>query len=176
MNLVSSVESVLFVAGKPLLPQKIALSLQTNVDEVLAVLKTLQTKYNTPESGIKIIELSGAWQMVSDPNNSAAAEQFIKTELSEELTRAQLETLTVISYLGPITRAKLEQIRGVNSSVIIRNLLLRGLIQENPSTLEMLPEYQVTMEYIMHLGLTKIQDLPSYEEFRNHPYLLLKSL
>ncbi len=176
MNLISSVESILFVASKALTSSKMAAVLQVDVGVVAGVLKELQTKYNTPDSGIKIIELDNAWQMVSAPENSLVTEKFVKTELSEELTRAQLETLTVISYLGPITRARLEQIRGVNSAVIIRNLLVRGLIQENPSTLALLPEYQITMEYLMQLGLVRVEDLPQYQEFRNHPYLLLTSV
>jgi len=130
----------------------------------------LQAKYNTPKSGIIILQNNDEYQMTSSPDNREVAENFLKSEVSGELTRPQLETLTVISYCGPITKPELEQIRGVNCSLILRNLMLRGLVKE-VNTAGLLSAYQVTMNYLRHLGLTCIDELPNYDQLKNHPYL-----
>jgi segregation and condensation protein B len=106
--------------------------------------------------------------MVSNPDNREAAENFLKAEVSGELTRPQLETLTVISYCGPITKPELEQIRGVNCSLILRNLLLRGLVKEMEDPANLLPTYEATMEYIRHLGLNNLRELPDYDKLHGH--------
>lgn len=172
MALVSKIESILFVASKPLAVKKIAKALSTGEQETKEAIVGLMEKYNRPESGVVILENNEEYQMVSSPDNRDAAEQFLKAEVSGELTRPQLEALTVISYCGPITRPELEQIRGVNCSLIIRNLLMRGLVKENEDPANLLPTYEVTMDYLRHLGLTKISELPDYEVLHNHEYVM----
>jgi segregation and condensation protein B len=110
------------------------------------------------------------WQLASHPENKEVAEHFVKTEISGELTKPQLETLTVISYCGPITKPELEQIRGVNCSLILRNLLMRGLVKESEKD-SLLPSYEVTMEYLQHLGISSLKDLPDYETLHNHEFI-----
>ena len=113
-QLPAKVETILFVASKPLSVKKIAKALEVDVSKINATLEILRQKYNHPESGIVILQNNDEWQMASSPDNREAAEEFLKAEVSGELTRPQLETLTVISYCGPITKPELEQIRGVN--------------------------------------------------------------
>lgn len=168
MKINSQIETILFVAGKPLSLKKIVKVLQVEEDKVLVALKELVDKYNQVESGIVVLENNGEWQMVSSPDNKLAAENFLKAEVSGELTRPQLETLTVISYCGPITRPELDQIRGVNCSLILRNLMMRGLIKENDDNTSLLPKYEVTMDYLRHLGLSNIAELPDYEKLHQH--------
>ncbi len=139
--------------------------------KALQALKELQDQYNLPDSGVILIQNNDEWQLVSNPNNRAAAENFLKAEVSGDLTRPQLETLTVISYCGPITKPELEQLRGVNCSLILRNLMLRGLAEEVETEINILPKYQVTMQYLRHLGLMTVKDLPNYDELHKHEHI-----
>lgn len=170
-NISAKIESVLFVASKPLALKKIAAALKVNEKAVLSALGDLRAKYNHDTSGITILNNGDEWQMVASAQNKEAAENFLKAEVSGELTRPQLETLTVVSYCGPITKPELEQIRGVNCSIILRNLMLRGLVKETEDDAALLPSYQVTMDYLRHLGLNSLTELPNYAELHNHPYI-----
>ncbi len=172
MNITSKLETILFVASKPLSLKKIAKTLNIDEGEVATALQILVGKYNQDESGLRVLENNGDWQMVSNPENRELAEQFLKAEVSGELTRPQLETLTVISYCGPITKPELEQIRGVNCSLIIRNLLMRGLVKESEDPAALLPTYEVTMEYLRHLGLSSLKELPEYDKLHQHENIL----
>jgi len=127
MNINAQLETILFVASKPLSLKKIVKVLQVEENVIQEALANLCAKYNNPESGIVIVQNNDEWQMVANPDNHESAENFLKAEVSGELTRPQLETLTVVSYCGPITRPELEQIRGVNCSLILRNLMMGGL-------------------------------------------------
>lgn len=171
MPIQSALESILFVASRPVAAGKLAKLLGMSLAQVTEALAALAQKHNQSESGLRLLENNGQWQMVSDPANRALAERFTKAEIFGELTRPQLETLTVISYCGPITKPELEAIRGVNCSLIVRNLLLRGLIQETEDSTSLLPTYMVTMDYLRHLGLTSVRELPDYESLHQHAYV-----
>lgn len=166
----SQLESILFVASKPLALKKIAKVLNVSFDKALTSLAGLKEKY-AGDSGVVLLQNDDEYQLTSNAANKEVAEGFIKAEISGELTRPQLETLTVISYCGPITKPELEQIRGVNCSLIVRNLLLRGLIKvsEDPSAL--LPTYSVTMDYLRHLGLESVTELPNYQTLHQHEFV-----
>ncbi|MBU0546168.1 SMC-Scp complex subunit ScpB, partial [Patescibacteria group bacterium] len=167
-NTISQIESILFVASKPLSVKKITKTLQIDEAEVLEILENLRTKYNQPESGIVLFQNNEEWQLVSNPGNREAAENFIKAEISGELTRPQLETLTVVAYCGPITKPEMEQIRGVNCSLILRNLMMRGLVKETEDITKLLPVFEVTMDYLRHIGLVSLKELPDYAALHKH--------
>lgn len=171
MSIQSKIESILFVASKPLQAKKIASILKSKEAEVNDSLVALQSKYNGEDSGVMVMKNNDEWQMVASPDNSLEAENFMKAEVSGELTRPQLETLTVVSYCGPITKPELEQIRGVNCSLILRNLMLRGLVKENEDVTNLLPTYETTMEYLRHMGINSLEELPNYSELHAHPYI-----
>jgi segregation and condensation protein B len=171
MSINSQIETILFVASKPLALKKIAKVLQVGEEMAVQALKELTTKYNQVESGMIILQNNDEWQMVSNPDNRAAAENFLKAEVSGELTRPQLETLTVVSYCGPITRPELEQIRGVNCSLILRNLMMRGLVKETDDPSGLLSKYEVTMDYVRHLGLNNLNELPDYDKLHHHEHI-----
>ena len=167
----SKIESILFVASKPLSTKKIAAVLKISDKEALELLKEIQLKYNSEDSGVTVLQNGDEWQMTASAENKEVSENFLKSEVSGELTRPQLETLTVVSYCGPITKPELEQIRGVNCSLILRNLMLRGLVKENEDGANLLPVYEVTMDYLRHLGLNSLEELPNYSELHKHPYI-----
>src|SRR3989338_1334430 len=121
----SQLESILFVAGKPLSLKKISVVLRLSETETAELLNEVRLRYNAPDSGIVVLQNGDEWQLVARAENHDLTEQFLKAEITEELTRPQLETLTVVSYCGPITKPELEQVRGVNCSLILRNLMLR---------------------------------------------------
>jgi len=96
------------------------------------------------------------------PAVAHVAKDFIKSEQSGELTKPSLETLTIVAYRGPITKAELEQIRGVNCSLIIRNLLIRGLIVGDEEVGNGQIYYRVTVDFLKYLGLNFAAELPDY--------------
>lgn len=130
----SKIESILFISNKPL-PIKTLFNVlnkeaeqKTTEDEITSAIVELKQKFNFPESGIHLIEAGDGFQLVSNPDNTDLVKKFVKDDMTGELTPASLETLTVIAYRGPISKPELEQIRGVNCSLILRNLLIRGLV------------------------------------------------
>lgn len=171
MSLVSQLESILFVASKPLSFVRLAKALNAPAEELGQALELLENKYNIEVSGVRLLKNNDEYQLVSSSENREFTEEFLKAEISGELTRPQLETLTVISYCGPITKPELEQIRGVNCSLILRNLLMRGLVKETEDATALIPAYQVTMEYVRHLGLDSVEELPNYQELHRHEYI-----
>ena len=171
MSLLSQVESILFVASKPLTAKQISKAVQKKEVEVEEILETLKMKFNGEESGIFILAEGEKYQMATNSKNAEVVDMFIKDEVSGELTKAQLETLTVVAYRGPITRPELEQIRGVNCAVIIRNLLMRGLVEESDDEQKILPVYTLSVEALRHLGVKSVSELPDFETLHAHEFI-----
>ena len=168
MFFLSKIESILFVASKPLSFKTIARAIGKNEAETEELINTLKMKYNKENSGIHILQDGGEVQMATNSVNSDVVESFVKEEISGELTRAQLETLTVIAYREPITRPELEQLRGVNCALILRNLLLRGLIEEKESPDKIMSVYTLSFEALRHLGIASSSQLPDYANLHKH--------
>ena len=169
-TLVGKLESVLFAAGKPLSLKKLAELGQVTVGDVEQALQELQKLYQSAEHGLEVVIHQGEAVLATHPDHSELVRQFLKKEELGELTRPQLETLSVVAYRGPVTKPELEQIRGVNCSLILRNLQIRGLVQvvdeESP-----IPKYQVTVDFIRFLGLTATSQLPHFASLSNHANL-----
>lgn len=171
MNILGKVESILFVASKPLSVAQIAKAVVVAEEKIEDVLETLLLKYNSDDSGINIIREGDKVQMASCPDNVEVVDGFVKDEVAGELTKAQLETLTVVAYRGPVTRPELEQIRGVNCSLILRNLLVRGLINIEDDKNKITPVYSLSFDALRHLGLREASDLPNYSDLHKHEHL-----
>lgn len=170
-SLLGRLEAILFVASKPLTMTQLAKALA--VDDVLVsdTIDTLVMKYNREESGIHVMTSDNTVQMVTNPIFSDTTENFTKQEILGELTKAQLETLTVVAYRGPVTRPEIEQIRGVNCSVILRTLLVRGLIQEQKREDTIMPAFQLSITALRHLGIDSPEQLPEYDTLHRHEYI-----
>lgn len=158
----AQLEVLLFVSGKPLQFKALAKILALSHNQLQELVIHLKKKYNTNSSGIHIVEQGEHIQMVTHPDAHELVEQFVKKELTGELTRPQLETLAIIAYRGPIAKPHIEEIRGVNCSLIVRNLLIRGLIEEK-ITDEEFPAYAVTVDFMRFLGIKQPSDLPNYK-------------
>lgn len=171
MTLLGSIEAILFVASKPLSTKQIAKALDKQIPDIEEAIQNLVLKYHQDDSGIHILVSEDMVQMGTNPDYAESAEKFIKSEAMGELTKAQLETLTVIAYRGPVSRPELEQIRGVNCSVILRNLRMRGLLEEGSSDEHVLPVYTLSLQALAHLGVTSVHELPQYEALHIHEHL-----
>lgn len=173
LSLTGIIEALLFVSGHPLSDQTIARYAQAEVLNVRQTLEELQLQWKQQERGIQLLKNGSHWQLVSHSDAAPSVFAFAKEEVLGELTRAQLETLAVVAYRGPIEKGVLDTIRGVNCRQILRNLATRGLVEavgaraghddeESGSDV-----YEVSADFIRHLGLTRLEDLPQFEEFRS---------
>lgn len=166
-SLHSQIESLLFMAGKPLMVKKMADMLEAKPADVQRTADELVAHYQSEQRGMHVMKIGQSYQMATAPDNSALIETFIKSEQSGELTKPSLETLTIIAYRGPITKSELEQIRGVNCSLILRNLLIRGLIDAKYDKSMVATAYQITMDFLEFLGIASQEALPEYEKLHD---------
>lgn len=163
MDLKSTIESILFVAGRPVTGKELIKITGKSRDEVQAALTELKT--DRQNAGIIVLEQNDSYLMSTGPENSAVVKDFLNTDLREKLTDAAIETLAIITYKQPVSRAEIEAIRGVNSQYTIRLLMMRGLIEKvhNPKD-QRSNFYRTTHEFLQHLGLKNIKDLPDFAE------------
>lgn len=161
MSLETIIEAVLFWRAEPLTLKKLAEACQAGEQEVREALNRLET--NLAGRGVVLIRKDDGVALGAAPAASATIERLTKEELSRDLGRAGLETLTAVLYRGPITRAQIDYLRGVNSSFILRHLQIRGLVEKivNPADGRSFL-YRPTFELLQHLGVTRIEDLPEY--------------
>lgn len=166
MNLQSQIESLLFVSIKPVPLKDLAAAVGADQAEVKEALDKLAQSYRDSGSGWELINSHGQYQLASAGENAALVKEFLKSEMSGELSQPSLEALTIIAYRGPISKLELEKIRGVNCSLIIRNLLLRGLIEEKFEKAKNENYYQTTADFIRFLGIGSLEELPDYQKLR----------
>lgn len=171
MTLAAKLESLLFVAVKPLSAKDLAALSQAKASEVEAALAELGESYRSRQSGLALIDSNGRYQITTAAENADLVRGFLQDETSGELSQPSLEALTIIAYRGPIAKYELERIRGVNCSLIIRNLLLRGLIEEKSGREGQDSLYSVTPDFLRFLGLSRALDLPDYERLSRHESL-----
>lgn len=154
---------MLFISAKPMAVKQLAQLTKKDPKEVEAAVKELADDYKKRGEGLAIIKNGSSYQMVSAPENSSLVRDFIKDETTGELTRPSLETLTIIAYRGPISKLDLERIRGVNCSLILHNLLLRGLVEGKQDKRKKETYYNITFDFIRFLGVNNVGELPDYE-------------
>jgi Predicted transcriptional regulator containing the HTH domain len=161
-NLTSKIEAVMFFKNEPLTHRELSKILNCDIKEIEVAINDLQEIYK--DRGIIIINTGEEISFGTHPEHSSMIETLQKEELSRDLGRAGLETLTIILYKGPISRREIDYIRGVNSGFILRNLLIRGLIERAESiTGERSFSYKPTLALFEYLGLSKKEDLPEFE-------------
>ena len=162
MNLKTKIESLLFVALKPLPLAKIAELLAAEKKEVEAALEEIKKDLNENQRGIILMQIDRKFQLSTAPESGKIIRDYLKDEQTGELTRPALETLTIIAYRGPVTKADLDVIRGVNCALILRNLMIKGLIESYADKEKMTHYYQVTFDFLKYLGLSVVNELPDY--------------
>ena len=164
MNLKASLEAILFVSLKPLSSSKLASICSVKAKEVEAALAELKLDYKNRESGLTLVEAGKDYQLSTGEESAALIKDYLKDETSGELSQPSLEALTIIAYRGPIAKTELEKIRGVNCSLIIRNLLLRGLIEEKFDKKTNENFYLVSLDFLRFLGISSVSELPDFEK------------
>lgn len=162
------IEALLYIANKPLSVRKLADIVSTSVEDVEQGIALLQEKFNTDASGLRILRNGNDVQFATAPDLSETVEIFLKQELTGDMTKPQLETLTIIAYRGPVRKEEIEHIRGVNCSLILRNLLMRGLIEAVSDGDKDGIKYRVTLDFLRFLGINTISELPNFEELSRH--------
>lgn len=162
-KMISQIESLLLVTAKPLSFKELAKLLDIEATEVEAACQQLLETYNRPDHGIQVLINNKQIQLVTNPDNVAVVKNFLQAETTGELSRPSMETLTIIAYRQPITKEALEQIRGINCSLILRNLLIRGLIEAKEIKGGLTTTYSLTMDFLRFLGVHKVEELPEFE-------------
>ncbi len=159
-NLIGQLESILFVTVKPITIKKLADICGVETKAVEEALHQLDERLQV-SGGLEMIKHGQEVALVTAPQHTNLVKEFLKKEELGELTRPQLEALAVIAYRGPIAKSELEQIRGVNCSLILRNLQIRGLVEQIGES--KVPQYQVTVDLLKYLGIKSPGLLPDYE-------------
>lgn len=166
LTLDNQIEAVLFWKGEPQSVKKLAVSLGKKEEEIKASLEVLKEKIKG--RGVELIFKDDEVMLGTASKLSHIIERLTKEELVRDLGKAGLETISIIAYKGPISRAEIDYIRGVQSTFILRNLQIRGLVEritnekDHRSFL-----YRPTFELLSFLGVSKIEDLPEYEKVKN---------
>jgi len=161
-------ESLLFTSGHPLSYKKIAEVSELSEEEIDKSLKELASDYEQNNRGLRLVFFDNKVQLVAASESKGVMEKLIKSDFEEDLSQAALETLAIVAYRGPVSRAAIENLRGVNCSFILQSLAIRGLIDKKNN-----PEdgrsyiYNVTFDFLKHLGINKLEDLPNYVNLRD---------
>lgn len=168
MTLVSQLEALLFISGEPMPFSRLGALLKVSPGELEEAI-TLLTK-SLEGRGITVLRTHDTITLGTSPEAAELISKLKKEELERELSKASLETLSIILYKNGATRSDIDYIRGVNSSFILRNLAIRGLVErmENPTDKRTFL-YKPTADLLAHLGLSSIEALPNFAE--NHARL-----
>ncbi|MBF0541908.1 MAG: SMC-Scp complex subunit ScpB [Nitrospirae bacterium] len=166
-RLLQLIESLLFVSPVPLTVNEFVKLTDLSQKEVLNLLKILKQQYDEKNGGILIIEIAEGFSMVANPEFSEIIKKMSESVKSSRLSIAALETLSIIAYKQPATKAEVEQIRGVNSDGTFKTLLDRRLIKiTGRKDVPGKPlAYGTTLEFLQLFGLKNLTELPTLKEF-----------
>lgn len=161
-ELQAAIEGILFAAGDPVPAERICLALEQDRDTVDSVCQSLADQYKYERRGVRLIRLEGSWQMCSAPEHARAIRLALESRRPPKLSQPALEALAIVAYFQPVTRAYIEQVRGVDSSYTVGLLLERGLICEagrlNVPGRPM--QFRTTKTFLRSFGLASLEDLP----------------
>lgn len=166
-ELIPALEAFLFLYGEAAPLSRIAKALHAEEPAVREAAELLRGELEGTGRGLFLVADAEKLQLATKPAFRAQIEELIREELREELTPASTEALALVAYAGPIARAEIDYIRGVNSSFTVRALLIRGLVDRFPD-----PErshaylYRASFAFLRHLGLPRAMDLPNYAAIR----------
>ena len=161
LDISARIEALIFFKGEPVTVAFLAKTLGISDEEVRAGLMTLEQSLSG--RGIVLMKNDDEYMFSTAPQMGQIIETIIKDELAKELGKAGLETLAIVLYRGPVLRSEINYLLGVNSNYILRALLVRGLIEKveqgGRST-----AYRPTFELLSYMGVSKVEDLPGYED------------
>lgn len=155
-----SIEAILMVVDEPVSETTLATILELPIEEIESSLSELALSYEG--HGFELKKINGGWRFYSHPDQASLVEKFVLDGQQSRLTQAALETLAVIAYRQPVSRARVSAIRGVNVEAVMKTLLNRGLVEESgvePESGAIL--FKTTNYFLERLALNSIEDLPA---------------
>lgn len=161
------IESVLFLADEPTPASELAQLAEVHIDEVDRTLRDLARSMETEARGLVLREVAGGWRLTTHPDLAPYLERFISESRAGRISQAALETLAIVAYRQPISRAQVAEIRGVSSEGVLRTLIARGVVEEvgrDPGPGQAIL-YGTTGHLLERLGLHSLADLPPLAEF-----------
>ena len=160
-----ALEAILLIADEPIAAVTLAQVLSVPVPEVEQALRGLADDYTQSGRGFELREVAGGWRYYTRPECHSVVERFVLDGQQARLTQASLETLAVIAYRQPVSRARVSAVRGVNVDGVVRTLVSRGLIEEAGSERESgAILYRTTGYFLERLGITSLEELPPLAE------------
>ena len=161
-----AIEAILFAAGERVEASRLAMALATDVHEIMDAANDLANRYAYERRGIRILRLEKGYQMVSSGEMADYVTKALETRKPPKLSSSQLEALTIVAYYQPVTKAMVEQIRGVDSSYSISALLNKKLIEEaGRLNVPGRPiQYRTTDAFLRTFGLSSLEELPPIEK------------
>ena len=166
LNLPSRIEALLFVADEPVSVRQLAQALESSQTEVKEALNGLAALYRV--RGLRLQRQDSLVQFVTAPEAASFVERFLGLDLRSRLSTAALETLALIAYRQPITRAQIEAVRGVNCDGVLRSLLSRELVV-SLGRLDQVGRpiiYGTTLDFLRYFGLSDLSELPPMEDIQ----------
>jgi segregation and condensation protein B len=165
MELESKIEGLLFYKGEDVSIKKLAELLSVTTEEIESALQKLQSSLT--DRGLVVVRKDDSVVLGISRELSSIIESIRKDEITKELSKASLETLSIVLYKNGVSRSEVDFIRGVNSSFILRNLLVRGLVErvtDGVDSRRIL--YRPTFDTLSYMGITSIEQLPNYADVR----------
>jgi len=162
----AELEAILLVADEPVPVVVLAQVLEQPRNEISDLLQAMAASYSEEARGFDLREVAGGWRFYTREDYAPIVERFISDGQEVRLTQAALETLAVVAYRQPVSRARVSAVRGVNCDGVMRTLVLRGLTSESgtdPETGAIL--YRTTDYFLERLGLASLDDLPDLAPF-----------
>ena len=161
-----AIEAILFAAGERIEVSRLAFALETDENEIIAAADALADKLAFERRGIRILKLERGYQMVSSGEMADFVTKALETRKPPKLSSSQLETLTIIAYYQPATKAMVEQIRGVDSSYSVAALMNKKLIEEaGRLNVPGRPiQYKTTPDFLRTFGISSLEELPPIEK------------
>ena len=161
-ELEAAIEGILFAAGDPVGVERLCLALGQDRATIDGVCRRLADRYSYERRGIRIVQLDASWQMCSAPEYAPFIRKTLESRRPAKLSQPALEVLAIIAYFQPVTRAYVDQVRGVDSAYTVGLLLERELIEEaGRLAVPGRPiQYRTTKNFLRTFGLTNIEELP----------------
>lgn len=161
-ELISAIEAILFAAGEPISASRVAQVLGVDTATVLRCAKELAQDYEDSKSGIRLVRMTDSLQLCSAPEFSTYVLRALEQRKPPKLSPSALEALAVVAYFQPVTRAYIDQVRGVDSSYTVTSLVERGLIEacgklEAPGRPTL---YRTSKLFLRTMGITSLEELP----------------
>ena len=166
LELKKSLEAILMVVDEPVSEIVLAQITEVPTEEVIAQLHEMAASYESESRGFQLKAIAGGWRFYSHPDQSPVVEKFVLDGQQSRLTQAALETLAVIAYRQPVSRARVSAIRGVNVEAVMKTLVTRGLVEESGIEHETgAILYKTTSVFLEKVGVNSIEDLPALAPF-----------